>query len=96
MIAGGATIVDSDFHPIDPAARILDTIALSPYGFRANRPPLKASPVVIGDDVWIGFNAVVLKGVTVGDGAVIDPGSVVIHDVAAGATVAGNPARPRP
>jgi maltose O-acetyltransferase len=52
--------------------------------------------VVIGDDVWIGFNAVVLKGVTVGDGAVIDPGSVVIHDVAAGATVAGNPARPRP
>jgi maltose O-acetyltransferase len=47
----------------------------------------------IGDDVWIGFNATILKGVTVGDGAVICAGAVVVRDVPPGATVEGNPAR---
>lgn len=50
-------------------------------------------PVWIGQDVWIGGGAILLPGVTVGDGAVIGAGSVVTHDVEAGSTVAGNPAR---
>ena len=50
-------------------------------------------PVVIGLDVWIGGGALILPGVTVGDDAVIGAGSVVTRDVAAGATVMGNPAR---
>ncbi len=49
--------------------------------------------VSIGVDVWIGGGAILLPGVTVGDGAVIGAGSVVTHDVAAGTTVKGNPAR---
>src|SRR5215813_11841937 len=53
-------------------------------------------PVKIGSDVWIGGGAILLPGVTIGDGAVIGAGSVVTRDVAAGVTVAGNPARPRP
>jgi maltose O-acetyltransferase len=53
-------------------------------------------PVRIGSDVWIGGGAILLPGVTIGDGAVIGAGSVVTRDVAAGVTVAGNPARPRP
>jgi len=53
-------------------------------------------PVKIGRDVWIGGGAIILPGVTIGDGAVIGAGSVVTRDVAAGMTVAGNPARPRP
>lgn len=48
---------------------------------------------VIGDNVDIGCNAVVIGPVKVGDGATIGAGSVVVHDVPAGATVAGNPAR---
>jgi maltose O-acetyltransferase len=52
-------------------------------------------PVRIGSDVWIGGGAIILPGVTIGDGAVIGAGSVVTRDVEAGATVAGNPARPR-
>ena len=52
-------------------------------------------PVRIGSDVWIGGGAIILPGVTIGDGAVIGAGSVVTRDVGAGATVMGNPARPR-
>jgi acetyltransferase-like isoleucine patch superfamily enzyme len=93
FIAGGVTIVDSDFHPIDPAARLADTVALSPIGNHAHRPKITARPVVIEDDVWIGFNATILKGVRVGAGAIIMPGSVVAEDVAEGTTVVGNPAK---
>lgn len=94
LIAGGVTIADSDFHPLGPAARVADAVALSPVGDRARRPPVAALPVVIEDDVWIGWNATVLKGVRVGAGAVVDPGAVVTRDVPPGARVAGNPARP--
>ncbi len=51
-------------------------------------------PVVIGRNVWIGGHAILVPGVTVGDDAIIGAGSVVTRDVPAGATVAGNPARP--
>ncbi len=93
MIAGGVTIADSDFHPLGPAARLADTIALSPVGDRARRPAVETRPVRIDDDVWIGYNAAVLKGVRVGAGAVVAPGAVVVRDVPPGAEVAGNPAR---
>lgn len=52
-------------------------------------------PVRIGSDVWIGGAAIILPGITIGDGAVIGAGSVVTRDVAPGQTVAGNPARVR-
>jgi acetyltransferase-like isoleucine patch superfamily enzyme len=94
FIAGGVSIADSDFHPLDPAMRLADTIALSPAGNSKNRPLLQAKPVVIEDDVWIGVNAAILKGVRIGEGAVIQPGAMVTEDVPAGATVAGNPAKP--
>ena len=53
----------------------------------------RSAPVVIGDRVWIGCRATVLKGVTVGDGAVVAAGAVVTGDVPPRALVAGNPAR---
>ena len=49
-------------------------------------------PVKIGNDVWIGANAVILPGVTIGDGAVIGAGSIVTKDVEPHSIVAGNPA----
>jgi acetyltransferase-like isoleucine patch superfamily enzyme len=52
----------------------------------------KAS-IAIEDDVWIGANAVILPGVTIGRGAVIGAGSVVTKDVAPYTICAGNPAR---
>ena len=48
---------------------------------------------MIGDDVTIGIGAFVLKGVTIGRGATVAPGSVVTSNVPAGSTVRGNPAR---
>ena len=53
-------------------------------------------PIVLGADVWIGGGAIVLPGVTVGEGAIVGAGAVVTRDVAPGATVMGNPARPKP
>ena len=53
----------------------------------------KLLPTKIGRDVWIGANAVILGGVTIGDGAVVAAGAIVTKDVESGAIVAGNPAR---
>lgn len=50
-------------------------------------------PIIIGNHVWIGMNTVILKGVTIGDGAIIAAGSVVTKDVPAGVLAGGNPAR---
>jgi acetyltransferase-like isoleucine patch superfamily enzyme len=55
--------------------------------------PASRGPVTIGNDVWIGLGALVLSGVTVGDGAVIAAGALVTKDVRPYAIVGGNPAR---
>ncbi len=78
QIGPGVQILTAD-HPRDPARRAT--------GLEFGRP------IVIGDNVWIGGGALILPGVTVGDNAIIGSGAVVTRDVAAGATVAGNPAR---
>jgi maltose O-acetyltransferase len=67
-------------HPRDPALRR--------QGLESGKP------VRIGSNGWIGGAAIILAGITIGDDAVIGAGSVVTRDVAAGVTVAGNPARP--
>ena len=81
MIGWNATIVDTDFHPIAPAERIADALACSPLGRGLSRPPIARMPVVIENDVWIGPNATILKGVRVGTGAFIEAGAVVTRDV---------------
>jgi acetyltransferase-like isoleucine patch superfamily enzyme len=93
MIGWNTTIADSDFHPIAPAERIADALACSPLGKGRPRPAIAMKPVVIGDDVWIGPNSTILKGVQIGAGAFIEAGSLVTHDVPAGARVLGNPAQ---
>lgn len=54
--------------------------------------PAKKAPVVIGDNCWIGANAIILPGVSIGDCCVVAAGAVVTKDVPAGVMVAGNPA----
>jgi galactoside O-acetyltransferase len=50
-------------------------------------------PVIIQDKAWIGFNVIILKGVTIGTGAIVGAGSVVTKDVPAYCIAGGNPAR---
>jgi acetyltransferase-like isoleucine patch superfamily enzyme len=52
-----------------------------------------SAPVVIRDKAWIGFNSILLKGVTIGEGAIVGAGSVVTKNVPPWTIVAGNPAR---
>lgn len=81
MLGGGCRVYDSDFHPLEAAARAANEI--SAIGIR---------PVVIGDDVFVGAFSVILKGVRIGDRAIIGAGSVVTRDVPADEIWAGNPA----
>jgi acetyltransferase-like isoleucine patch superfamily enzyme len=92
VIGWNATIADTDFHPIAPAERIADAIACSPLGQGRPRPPIPRKAVVIEDDVWIGPNATILKGVHIGAGALVEPGALVTRDVATRTRVGGNPA----
>jgi acetyltransferase-like isoleucine patch superfamily enzyme len=93
LIGWNTTISDTDFHPIGPAERIADAIACSPLGKGRPRPPVVRRPVIIEDDVWIGPNATILKGVRIGRGAFIEPGSLVTRDIPPRARVLGNPAQ---
>ncbi|MGM9578000.1 MAG: DapH/DapD/GlmU-related protein [Evtepia sp.] len=54
---------------------------------------VKSAPIVIRDKAWIGFNAILMKGITIGEGAIVGAGSVVTQDVPDYAVVGGNPAR---
>jgi maltose O-acetyltransferase len=80
QIGPGVQILTAD-HPRDAAERS--------SGLEFGRP------VNIGCNVWIGGGAIILPGISIGDAALIGAGSVVTHDVPAGATAFGNPARVR-
>jgi acetyltransferase-like isoleucine patch superfamily enzyme len=93
LISWNVGIADSDFHPLAPAQRIIDAHALAPfYKDRPPRPELRTIPVIISDNVWIGMNAIILKGVTIGENSVVAAGAVVTKSVPANVVVAGNPA----
>lgn len=83
LLAGGVQVFDMDGHPVDADERRVGKPT----------PPETIAPVVIGDDVWIGTGAVILKGVRIGDRAIVGARSVVTKDVPADTIVAGNPAR---
>jgi len=93
LISWNVAIADGDFHPLNPAQRRTDAEALAPfYEGRPARPQLRSAPVMIRDNVWIGMNSTILKGVTIGENSVVAAGSIVTKSVPPNVVVAGNPA----
>ncbi len=80
-VGANTIIVDTDFHPLDPVTR--------------QRDPMNGAtaPILIEDDVFIGMNCLILKGVRIGQSSVIGAGSIVTRDVPPGVIAAGNPLR---
>lgn len=102
LIAWGVTIVDHDSHSVRWEDRRSDVGRwregyvqgnLAAAARLKNWEVVSMAPVAIGNKVWIGFNATILKGVTVGEGAVVAAGAVVTKDVPAWMVVGGNPAK---
>lgn len=80
-------------HPTGRASQYPLRLALQLPGALEDGIPSSNGPVVIGNDVWLGLESLVMSGVTIGDGAVVGARSVVTHDVAPYSVVAGVPAR---
>ena len=83
------------FVTIGPGEHDLNSVSTSERinAFRKNKKSLTDGEVIIGNDVWIGSNVVVLRKVRIGDGAVLAAGSVVTKDVPPYAIVGGIPAK---
>jgi acetyltransferase-like isoleucine patch superfamily enzyme len=79
LIGANCTIVDNDFHNSDPSVRIDGEIP--------------GRPVIIEDNVFLGFNCMVLKGVTIGENSVIGANSVVINNIPRNSIAIGNPCK---
>ena len=80
MIGPNTIIIDHDGHQAWPPETRWSQAGL-------------CKEVIIENDVWIGMNCMILKGVRIGKGSIIAAGSIVIHDVEADSLYAGNPAR---
>lgn len=95
FINEGATITCASYIKIGENVHIARDAAIRDYdGHYIEKPDYRtAKPITIGDNVWIGYGATIMKGVTIGDGAIIAAKSVVTKDVPAHCVVAGIPAK---
>lgn len=92
LVSHNVSIVDTNSHETDHferAKRYKDLIINGPW---KDKGSIKTSPIRICDYVWISFGAIILKGVTIGEGAIVAAGAVVTKDVEPFTVVAGNPA----
>lgn len=82
-IGGGASLYTSDFHSLDPKIR----------ASADDRKHRKSAPIIICDNAFIGAHSIILKGVTIGESAVVGAGSVVTKSIPPREIWAGNPAK---
>jgi len=91
LISWNVTVTDHNSHSLRFSERSRDVQEWA--AGRKDWSHVEQRPVQIRSKAWIGFNASILKGVTIGEGAVVGAGSVVTKDVPDWTVVAGNPAR---
>jgi acetyltransferase-like isoleucine patch superfamily enzyme len=92
LIAHNVNIVDTQAHELDSTERGDRYVDLIKNGPWPSKGSIETKAITIHNKVWISFNAVILKGVTIGEGAIVAAGSVVTKDVEPYTMVAGNPA----
>ena len=93
MISWNVVLMDTYRLPSDPRERRRELERVPLREPRRIKSEAEARPIRIGRNVWIGFDACVLPGVTIGEGSIVGARSVVVQDVAPFTVVAGNPAR---
>lgn len=92
LIAHNVNIHDNISHPLNSIKRHEDYVHIKEKGFQVN-VDLREAEIVIEDDVWIGFNSTILKGVKIGKGAIIGACSLITSDVPPYTIIVGNPQR---
>ncbi|PXY42080.1 acyltransferase [Flavobacterium cheongpyeongense] len=99
MFSWGCTVADNNSHSNIWSERKDDVLDWkkgldeNKIGAYKDWTNVKKAKITIKDKAWIGFNSIILKGVTIGEGAIVGAGSVVTKDVQDWTIVAGNPAR---
>lgn len=94
LVAHNVNIFDTATHPIEKIARYEHEVIVKISGMPIDlHQQISEAPVIIHDDVWIGCNSIILKGVEIGEGSIIGAGSVVTKNVPPNTMVAGNPAK---
>jgi maltose O-acetyltransferase len=91
-IGANVTIIDNNNHPVQPDDRKIKQFSESGHELRSWKYSV-SKPIIIEDNVWIGVNARINKGVTVGENSIVAANSVVTKDVPKNSIAAGNPAR---
>jgi acetyltransferase-like isoleucine patch superfamily enzyme len=92
LISHNVNIFDSLTHPISASERHQQFLKIVSEG-HPKSIDLSEAPVFIHDDAWVGAMSILLKGITIGEGAIVGAGSVVTKDVPPWTIVAGNPAQ---
>ena len=93
FISHNVNVMDTNSHELDASKRSESYKQKLSKGYADDNGSIVSMPVVIKDHAWIAFNSIVLKGVTIGKGAIVAAGSVVTKDVPDFTIVAGNPAK---
>lgn len=91
LISWGCTIVDHNSHSIYFEERANDVVNW--LEGKKDWSKVKKAPTLIGHKAWIGFNSIIMKGVTIGEGAIVAAGSVVTKDIPPFTIFGGNPAK---
>jgi acetyltransferase-like isoleucine patch superfamily enzyme len=89
QIASSTLLADTDFHPVDPFEREKQVTGI-PISF----DHVKKAEIILGDNVWIGWNCTILKGVLIGNNSIVGAGSTVLAGCyPSNSLIAGNPAK---